>query len=1374
MPNPIKTIDFSDLLIASMDSGADLTPATLVDIINKTKGKTKQDFQLDYSDEGFNKIKDLYGEETANKTKELYSDTLSVKIEADKAGVTSLTTPYLPSYNSDLDLVIPRVTHNNKDFQAPDLEFVYSGSSFPARGLEKQQIADLNDEYLDITTGEKKKLNKSVLENLTDNFDIANFDLTKVASGVALAIPPLYAMSNLVAEGLGIDTPTPTTFLEGLGFDMSNKNKLALTTYGDLASIDPLTLENSKQGKTDDEKANIDKYIEQVKKAKQLVNLNAVDPNSFYSEVDPDGTPKYLWRNLRENEDISKVNEIRSVWGAKSISHSNYLQELLESSNDALMGGLDTINFAVNYAPKKITGGLYSKFLGDGSYNQQLEKEYNTYKAWSNTRRSTSSREQEEDPWYEPVNLSKHVVDGLMQMVMTMGTGAGAKIATGGATKLGAALLKNLGTKGAEVAGQEGLKTLTNLGLRTAANSAKAFGSLYAANSAFEEGRKNGLSPESSMVMGGLAALSLRLTEKYIGGDWMYKSFLPKEITENLGRKVVQDLAGQTAKAFGVGVASLTPDHLTKAMSNQAIRGGLLKSTADWLKSEATNWRKGALQGFLGESFQEASEDALNDVWKRAFNNTADALKAGGYDWIGDQERYKIESQPLLEKLGSSFVVGGLVGGITGGYQGATAPKKPMDQLNEVKNHFLVNTAVQGQDKRDEFFSELERLRKSKMLDLSTLSSEIDKNTGNRNFFSGLTANLKSVLSGTPTKTNDIDANEYNYRLYKATAEHIFNVADNVKQELAKQDPKYSNQQFADKLGEVLGLNPNSPISLTSPDALNYGFLLNAKGQEIEASKESIEMIEDFKKKLREAGVNIPPATVTTGEGAIKKDLDLFKNDLNLSLVSEAVNIDREIERANNEMVLSNPIYNESGRGIVEPLSSQTINGQPIKAENIVSINGKIKGIKNQDGDLGTNEEIFEQYKAARAQLDKTLTKAVEVKQPDGKVTKTSLESASREVTRKRKELDKLYIQKNAIQSSGGKTTKIDKDIQLVEAQLNAIDSAINDTLDTVQSITEEEKAKFKSALLNKGFLLELKNNILSSEEKRKNGEITRQDYYQRKAVLNAILKLSKGYQDRLKHPTTGKIKTVYGLQDDVEKILGTIKAVIEDASSIKEKRDKDLNEVEDTIQKEDLLSKLKSITLSTDSTNISKVESLVKQLNTILSNRSLTDSYTSTIRQALSEVEKLVQEEKKSLTPKTADSIEVIEAMKKAGLEEKYNELKGLQRRGTASQHEALCHRRGKMIGWRDNDRDNEFDMDGKLYDDGSGINCHRPSISSERTQMVELSSLGCLVLNNRLMHDDRSNLFSTNTFMGLCRNSRKYWGEWFSITLIDEKDLI
>ena len=113
------------------------------------------------------------------------------------------------------------------------------------------------------------------------------------------------------------------------------------------------------------------------------------------------------------------------------------------------------------------------------------------------------------------------------------------------------------------------------------------------------------------------------------------------------------------------------------------------------------------------------------------------------------------------------------------------------------------------------------------------------------------------------------------------------------------------------------------------------------------------------------------------------------------------------------------------------------------------------------------------------------------------------------------------------------------------------------------------------------------------------------------------------------------------------------------------------------------------------------------------------------------------------------------------------------LHRRGTSSQHEALCHRRGKMIGWRDNDRDTEYDFDGKIYEDGSGINCHRPSISSERTQRVDLSSLGCLVLNSRKMHDDKTNTFSVDTYMGLCRNSRKNWGEWFSITLIDEEDL-
>ena len=49
-----------------------------------------------------------------------------------------------------------------------------------------------------------------------------------------------------------------------------------------------------------------------------------------------------------------------------------------------------------------------------------------------------------------------------------------------------------------------------------------------------------------------------------------------------------------------------------------------------------------------------------------------------------------------------------------------------------------------------------------------------------------------------------------------------------------------------------------------------------------------------------------------------------------------------------------------------------------------------------------------------------------------------------------------------------------------------------------------------------------------------------------------------------------------------------------------------------------------------------------------------------------------------------------------------------GLHNRGTEHEHEAFVQV-GKFKVWRDNDSDSRFDTDGKVWDNVTGLNCHR-----------------------------------------------------------------
>lgn len=93
-----------------------------------------------------------------------------------------------------------------------------------------------------------------------------------------------------------------------------------------------------------------------------------------------------------------------------------------------------------------------------------------------------------------------------------------------------------------------------------------------------------------------------------------------------------------------------------------------------------------------------------------------------------------------------------------------------------------------------------------------------------------------------------------------------------------------------------------------------------------------------------------------------------------------------------------------------------------------------------------------------------------------------------------------------------------------------------------------------------------------------------------------------------------------------------------------------------------------------------------------------------------------------------------------------------------------ALCQRKGEVSVYRDDNKDQILDYDDATIDTGYfGINIHR---SNPSTQSFEVNkwSAGCQVFKKV---DD------FNDFMTICTRASKEWGNSFTYTLLNEKDL-
>ena len=95
---------------------------------------------------------------------------------------------------------------------------------------------------------------------------------------------------------------------------------------------------------------------------------------------------------------------------------------------------------------------------------------------------------------------------------------------------------------------------------------------------------------------------------------------------------------------------------------------------------------------------------------------------------------------------------------------------------------------------------------------------------------------------------------------------------------------------------------------------------------------------------------------------------------------------------------------------------------------------------------------------------------------------------------------------------------------------------------------------------------------------------------------------------------------------------------------------------------------------------------------------------------------------------------------------------------------YEALCQAKPVTV-YRDNNKNDVYDLKPETKDTGMfGINIHRSNQLYTRTTIDQYSA-GCQVFNDPA---------DFNTFMGLCKQQMKLYGNSFTYTLLNEEDLI
>tara|TARA_B100000963_G_scaffold361518_1_gene397396 strand:- start:2723 stop:3322 length:600 start_codon:yes stop_codon:yes gene_type:complete len=112
-----------------------------------------------------------------------------------------------------------------------------------------------------------------------------------------------------------------------------------------------------------------------------------------------------------------------------------------------------------------------------------------------------------------------------------------------------------------------------------------------------------------------------------------------------------------------------------------------------------------------------------------------------------------------------------------------------------------------------------------------------------------------------------------------------------------------------------------------------------------------------------------------------------------------------------------------------------------------------------------------------------------------------------------------------------------------------------------------------------------------------------------------------------------------------------------------------------------------------------------------------------------------------------------------------KCNQYRGCYKLGLHRGEYMALVQKGKVEVYRDNNKDNFLDLDESTLDEGYfGINIHRSNPRTE-SKSVDKWSAGCQVFQKKSSYDK---------FIGTCLKASDLWGDKFTYTLINEKELI
>lgn len=385
---------------------------------------------------------------------------------------------------------------------------------------------------------------------------------------------------------------------------------------------------------------------------KEKIRAGELEPDDLYT--DPNGMFRY--RTIKDGERVKE--NIRSVWGPETYYHSNYFSELLETINDFSMDSLDALHYSSNLPINMGVKGFRAMGM-DNAFFDLWDKSQEDYSNWSQSRRSTRSFEDMEGAFGNFTNLSKAVTNTVAQIVLTRGMGLVGGMAGAGATRL----------VGKTISDEALRKTMTTF--------ATGYGMAYGASAAKEEAKRNGLSDQEGHIMGVTAGMVMALTDKITGGQFTDKVFGPI-LSRTYAKKIVTEISDQAAK-LGMSPAEIVKD---KSLYSKFV-GNVVNKTYNWLSGTAETRLKNTVQGFVGEAFQETSEDGLN------------MLTQEFRDWITGEDKYDNTWSSAVGQLSESFVLGG-IGGAFGGAMFFDKKHWEMTQIDESKYDWITTAALKG------------------------------------------------------------------------------------------------------------------------------------------------------------------------------------------------------------------------------------------------------------------------------------------------------------------------------------------------------------------------------------------------------------------------------------------------------------------------------------------------------------------------------------------------------------------------------------------------------------------------------------------------------------------------------------------------------